>query len=83
MFVSIVKSKRYWKSVLLLALAFILIFSIIEHFIEYKRIAWDQFTEDKIENYQWIRYLISRLIGGLFYGMIMGYFFEMKKRSEN
>ncbi|WP_438710123.1 hypothetical protein ACSTS3_13075 [Aquimarina muelleri] len=43
----------------------------------------DTFVEQRIYNQQWIRYVLSRLVGGLAYGMIMGYYFELRKRKSN
>ncbi|WP_025741113.1 hypothetical protein [Aquimarina pacifica] len=79
----ILTSKRYWKTTLFLALGFMVVFSLIEHFMSYRALAIDSFLEDKIEEGRWIRFLISRIVGGLIYGMIMGYYFESKKQKSN
>ncbi len=83
MFVSILKSKNYWKTTVFLALGFIVVFSCIEHFMSYKTLAIDAFLEDKIHEGRWVRFLISRIVGGLLYGMIMGYYFESKKQKSH
>ncbi|WP_299214928.1 hypothetical protein [uncultured Aquimarina sp.] len=83
MFKSIVSSKRYWVSVLLLGLVFIVLFSVIEHLMQYGGLALDTFIDEKINNGLWIRYLLSRIVGGLLYGMILGYYFELRKRKSN
>ncbi|WP_299312188.1 hypothetical protein [uncultured Aquimarina sp.] len=80
---SIISSKRYWFSVLLLGLVFVVLFSVIEHFMQYGGLALDTFVDEKINNGLWIRYLLSRIIGGLLYGMILGYYFELRKRKSN
>ncbi|WP_299431720.1 hypothetical protein [uncultured Aquimarina sp.] len=82
MFRSIISSKKYWISVLLLGLVFIVFFSVIEHFMQYKGLAFDTFLEEKIHNSRWVRYLLSRIVGGLVYGMILGYYFELRKRKR-
>ncbi|WP_160114570.1 hypothetical protein [Aquimarina sp. AU474] len=80
---TILSSKRYWITVLYIGLGFIVIFSVIEHFMQYSGIDIDTFVKERIENRQWMRYLLSRLAGGLLYGMIMGYYFELRKQKSN
>lgn len=82
MFKEIIASKKYWKSTLLLGIGFVVVFSVIEHFLQYKGIAFETFKQDKIEGGRWIRFLLSRIVGGLLYGMILGYYFELRKRKE-
>lgn len=81
MFTSIITSKKYWKSVLVIAAGFIVIFSIVEYFMQYGGFEFDTFVAQKIENRHWIRYVISRVVGGFLYGTIMAYYFELKKRK--
>ncbi|AXT51194.1 hypothetical protein D1818_10295 [Aquimarina sp. BL5] len=83
MFKSIISSKRYWVSVLFLGLIFIIPFSVIQYLMEYGGLAFDTFIEEKINNGFWVRYLLSRIVGGLSYGMILGYYFELRKRKSN
>ncbi|WP_159025467.1 hypothetical protein [Aquimarina sp. Aq78] len=83
MFTSILLSKRYWLSVFFVGFSFIIIFSVIEYFMQYSSSTWDTFIEERINHQQWIRYMISRIVGGLIYGMIMGYYFELRKRKSN
>ncbi|WP_405208103.1 hypothetical protein [Aquimarina sp. LLG6339-5] len=83
MFKSIISSKRYWKSVLLLGLVFVVLFSVIEHLMQYGGLVFDTFIDEKINNGLWVRYITSRVIGGLTYGMILGYYFELRKRKSN
>ncbi|WP_108802012.1 hypothetical protein [Aquimarina sp. Aq107] len=83
MFKSIISSKKYWKSVFLLGLVFVVLFSVIEHLMQYGGLAFDTFIDEKINNGLWVRYITSRVIGGLTYGMILGYYFELRKRKSN
>jgi MFS superfamily sulfate permease-like transporter len=83
MFISILSSKKYWISVCFIGIGFIIIYSGIEYFMQYGSATWDIFIEEKIHNQQWVRYLLSRIVGGLAYGMIMGYYFELRKRKSN
>lgn len=80
---AIISSKKYWKSVLFIGVGFIIIFSLIEHIMQYGGLAWEIFIEEKINNGRWLRYLVSRLMGGLMYGMIMAYYFELRKHKSN
>ncbi|WP_103072431.1 hypothetical protein [Aquimarina sediminis] len=83
MIATILSSKKYWISVCFVGLGFIIIFSVIEYFMQYGVQTWDVFIKERIENQQWMRYLLSRIVGGLVYGMIMGYYFELRKRKSN
>lgn len=80
---TILFSKKYWYSVFFLALGFIVIFSLIEHFSEYRTINIEGFVADKLSGGKWIRYMLSRLVGGILYGMILGYHFEKRKRERD
>jgi len=82
MFRAIISSKKYWISVCLLGLVFIILFSVIEHLMQYGGLAFDDFMNEKINDGLWVRYLLSRIIGGLVYGMILGYYFELRKRKQ-
>ncbi|RZS92208.1 hypothetical protein [Aquimarina brevivitae] len=81
MFKEIITSKHYWIRVLLLALGFIIIFSLLEHFMEYGGIDFEAFLESRIRYGQWKRYLLSRIVGGGLYGIVMAYYFEIRKRK--
>ena len=83
MFRSIFFSKRYWVSVALLGLGFVVLFSVVEHFMEYGGLAFEIFIQEKLMDGRWIRFVISRLVGGIAYGMIMAYYFEHRKRKVN
>lgn len=83
MFTEIISSKKYWKTVAFIGIGFIIIFSIIEHLMRYGGLSLDTFIEERISEGRWIRYFISHIAGGLMYGMIMGYYFELRKRKSN
>lgn len=78
----IFSSKRYWKWVIRLAVGFIVIFSILEHVMQFGGVDYEAFLETKIRYGQWQKYLLSRLVGGFAYGLILGYYFELKKRKS-
>jgi len=83
MFKDIVTSKKYWKTTVFLALGFIVIFTFIEFMMSYDEAGANAFLEERIHNGKWVRFLISRIVGGLLYGMIMGYYFEIKRKKSN
>ncbi len=83
MFRSIILSKKYWVSVFLLGLVFIIIISVIGYLKNYGGLDFDTFMKERIYNGLWVRYVISRIVGGLIYGMILGYYFELRKRKLN
>ncbi len=83
MFTSILSSKKYWSSVCFIGFGFVLIFSGIEYFMQYGAGNWSSFVEERIHHGLWMRYIVSRIVGGLMYGMIMGYYFELRKRKSN
>ncbi len=81
MFTAIISSKKYWISARILAVGFIFLYSVVEHFMEYQNFAISTFIDERISNGRWIRYAISRIVGGFLYGTIMAYFFEARKRK--
>ncbi|MGY3791303.1 hypothetical protein [uncultured Aquimarina sp.] len=83
MFKTIISSKRYWITVLRLGLIAMILLGFVTHIMEYGGITSDTFMDDKINNGRWVRYLISRAVGGLAYGMIQGYYFELRKHKSN
>ncbi len=80
---SILSSKKYWITVSYIGIGFMIIYSIVEHMMTYGGLAIDSFAEERIHNGRWVRYVLSRLVGGLLYGMIMGYYLELRKRKSN
>ncbi|WP_103864685.1 hypothetical protein [Aquimarina sp. I32.4] len=83
MFTAILSSKKYWQSVCFIGIGFMIIFSVIEYFMQYSTLGLDVFVNERINNGMWVRYLLSRIVGGLAYGMVMGYYFELRKRKSN
>ncbi len=83
MFVEIISSKKYWKTVTFIGIGFVIVFSVIEHLMRYKGLSLDMFMEERISEGKWVRYFLSRVTGGLMYGVIMGYYFELRKRKSN
>ncbi|TSE09958.1 hypothetical protein [Aquimarina algiphila] len=83
MFKEIISSKKYWKTVVFIGVGFIIVFSVIEHLMQYGGLSLDIFIEERISQGRWMRYFLSRVAGGLMYGMIMGYYFELRKRKSN
>ncbi|WP_378185529.1 hypothetical protein ACE939_10510 [Aquimarina sp. W85] len=83
MFTTILSSRSYWKSVTLLALGFIVLFSFIELLMQYQGFDFTSFIVDHIDKGKWVRYALSRIVGGLMYGMILGYHFESRKLKKN
>ncbi|WP_109438810.1 hypothetical protein [Aquimarina sp. AU119] len=83
MFKEIISSKKYWKTVVFIGVGFIIVFSVIEHLMQYGDLSLDIFIEERISQGRWVRYFLSRVAGGLMYGMIMGYYFELRKRKSN
>lgn len=77
----ILTSKKYWRSVLFIGVVFIIIYSCFEYLMQHSSGSWQDFVNTRIANGHWVRYLISRLVGGLLYGMIMAYYFERRKRK--
>ncbi len=77
----ILTSKRYWITVLFLGLGFCILISVVEHIMQYKGINVAAFMTEKIAEGRWMRYLASRIVGGMIYGGIMGYYMELRKRK--
>ncbi|MFL1897109.1 hypothetical protein ACJRPK_15505 [Aquimarina sp. 2-A2] len=82
MFKTILSSRSYWKSVTLLAIGFIVLFSLIELIMQYQGFNFSAFITERINDGKWLRYALSRVIGGLMYGMILGYHFESRKLKK-
>ncbi|TYP75875.1 hypothetical protein [Aquimarina intermedia] len=82
MFKTILSSRSYWKSVTLLAIGFIVLFSLIELIMQYQGFNFSAFVTERINEGKWLRYALSRVIGGLMYGMILGYHFESRKLKK-
>ncbi len=81
MFKTIITSKKYWLSVGLLGIAFVIVYSVIVHFRDVARLGFGTFITETLGEGRWKRYLLSRIVGGLLYGAVMAYFFEMRKQK--
>ena len=79
----IFSSERYWKSVLKLGFLFIVVWSIVEHVAAFKGINIEGFMELNINNGRWFRYLWSRLVGGLIYGLVASFVFQRRRIIES
>ncbi len=82
MFKDVISSKKYWTSVIFVGLGGIFVFSIIEHIMQYQGIDIHSFIQNNISDKKWIRYLTSRLVGALIYGMIVSYYLVGVKRKS-
>ena len=77
-------SKKYWKGVLWSGLLFILIISVFELAIPLYRLGLQKFLATYFSTERWPRFLVSRFVGGLLYGMIITFasFRRMKKEQR-
>ncbi|AVR45505.1 hypothetical protein C7S20_09615 [Christiangramia fulva] len=77
------KMKAFWKSVLWLGLAFILIYNFITMMFDYGGFHFAQFFQDRTENGNWLRFVLAQLMGGFLYGFILafGQFHVKQKKS--
>ena len=82
MFKQIMSSDIYWRSVIRLGLLFIVVWSIIVHLREYG-FDFSGFKTNIIDNGLFFRYVRSRIVGGLIYGMIAAFIFQRRKIIEN
>lgn len=72
-FKTIVKDKAFWKSVVVLGLAFALIYQFVSMLFDYGGLDFSAFHEDKLEGTKWIRFIIGTLLAALLYGIIISY----------
>ncbi|MDR6302097.1 hypothetical protein [Mesonia maritima] len=67
----VVNTKGFWKSVIILALAFIVIYNIIDCGFSYE-FDFNQFAQAKLSSTnQIIRFIIANIIGGFCYGFVV------------
>lgn len=67
----VVNTKGFWKSVIILALAFIVIYNIIDCGFSYG-FNFDEFIQEKLSSTnQVIRFVIANIIGGFCYGFVV------------
>lgn len=83
-FKKIIGDRTFWKSVVLLGLAFALIFQFISMLFDYGRIDFSAFYEDKLAGDSWIRFTIGMLVAAFIYGFIISYgqFISKIKRDK-
>lgn len=72
-FKKIVKEKAFWKSVVVLGLAFALIYQFVSMLFDYGGLNFSAFYEDKIAGARWIRFVIGTLLAAFLYGFIISY----------
>ena len=82
MFKQILSSDAYWRSVVRLGFLFVIVWSLVVHIMEYG-FDFMAFKTNIIDNGLLFRYLRSRLVGGLIYGMITSYVFQRRKIIES
>lgn len=74
------KNVPLWKLVIRLGIIFISILVTIKFFWNWIQFGDLSFVKQSFENGKWIGFVISHLLGGLVYGLIVGYF--LKKQKE-
>lgn len=72
-FKKIVKDKTFWKSVVLLGLAFALIYQFVSMLFDYGGLDFNSFYDDKLAGDNWIRFSIGVLVSAFIYGFIISY----------
>ncbi len=77
------KSDAYWRSVVRLGFLFVIVFAIVEHIGQYKGLNFEAFKTDIIEKGLLFRYLRSKIMGGLVYGLIVSFVFQRRKIIES
>ena len=65
------KTKAYWWRVFKMGALFILIITILQFAISFLRLDFNTFLQINFGDGKWKFFLLSRLLGGLFYGMWM------------
>lgn len=69
-FKEVISVKGFWKSVIFLAIAFIIIYNLINIGFSYN-FNFDAFVEEKLTGTMALRFIIANLIGGFIYGFIV------------
>jgi hypothetical protein len=72
-FKRIVRDRTFWRSVVLLGLAFALIYQFVSMLFDYGGIDLNAFYDDKIAGDKWIRFTIGMLVAAFIYGFIISY----------
>ncbi|CAN5123964.1 hypothetical protein BH23BAC2_BH23BAC2_09620 [soil metagenome] len=83
-FKRIVKDKAFWKSVVIMGLAFAVIYQFISMLFDYGGLNFSAFYEDKLAGSNWVRFLIATLVAAFIYGFIISYgqFISRIKREK-
>lgn len=72
-FKKIMQDKTFWRSVILLGLAFAIIYQFVSMLFDYGGIDLNAFYEDKLAGDNWIRFTIGLLVAAFIYGFIISY----------
>ncbi|WP_232285902.1 hypothetical protein [Aquimarina agarilytica] len=83
MFKQIMSSEAYWRSVIRLGFLFAVVFGIVEHIGQYKGVNFDGFKADILDKGLIFRYVRSKIVGGLIYGLIVSFVFQRRKIIES
>ena len=83
-FKEVIAVKGFWRSVVILGFAFMLIYNAIDLLFSYG-FNFDEFFAEKLEGAMLIRFLIANIIGGFIYGFIVTFLQfrnKLKKQKE-
>jgi len=81
-FKEVVAVKGFWKSVIILGFAFMLIYNAIDLLFSFG-FNFDEFFAEKLEGEMLIRFLIANIIGGFIYGFVVTFLqFRGKLKRE-
>lgn len=72
-FKKIIHDKAFWRSVLLLGLAFAIIYQFVSMLFDYGGIDLNAFYNDNLAGNNWIRFTIGVLVSAFIYGFIISY----------
>lgn len=72
-FKKIVNDSAFWKSVVILGLAFAIIYQFVSMLFDYGGIDLNAFYDDKLSGDNWIRFIIGLLVAAFIYGFIISY----------
>ena len=72
-FKKIVSDKAFWKSVVIMGLAFAIIYQFISMLFDYGGLNFTAFYEDKIAGTRWVRFVLGTLAAAFLYGFIITY----------
>ncbi|MEP6260204.1 MAG: hypothetical protein ABJ092_01405 [Gillisia sp.] len=72
-FKKIVGDKTFWKSVVIMGLAFAIIYQFISMLFDYGGLDFNAFYEDKMAGTRWIRFVLGTLVAAFLYGFIITY----------